>query len=397
MKAIVIARVSTEEQKEAGNSLPGQTHRIEKYFERLNHEIIESFSIDESAYKDKRDDFDQVVAYVKKFVEKKKEKLLVGFDKVDRLTRNMFDERVSALYQMASLGQIELHFVSDAQVVKESGSATEKFQFGMSISLAKYFSDAISDNVKRSQEQKIRRGEYPTAAPFGYKNVGDEGKKRIVPHEYNSLVVKAMFDWYESNNFSMSEIVEKLKKEFRIEKSKSMVAKILNHKFYIGIMTWNGTEYPHQYEKLIEQRQFNKVQQIMHGRTAKTNLFKYAGKPAAYRGLFRCHDCGCAMTYDPKKRKLANGSYNEHAYYRCTNYHGVHDRIINVKESEIDEQLADLFRKLELPPKKLEAVTNTLRESHKNKNDFYENRLDYINKEIARYNQRRRKAYEELQ
>ena len=53
MKAILIARVSTEEQKEAGNSLPAQEHQIEKYFKRNDHEIIRRFSSNESAYKSK--------------------------------------------------------------------------------------------------------------------------------------------------------------------------------------------------------------------------------------------------------------------------------------------------------------------------------------------------------
>lgn len=30
MKAVVLARVSTEKQKEAGNSLPAQVHRLEE-------------------------------------------------------------------------------------------------------------------------------------------------------------------------------------------------------------------------------------------------------------------------------------------------------------------------------------------------------------------------------
>lgn len=34
MKAIDVSRVSTEEQKEAGNSLPAQTERIRSYCER---------------------------------------------------------------------------------------------------------------------------------------------------------------------------------------------------------------------------------------------------------------------------------------------------------------------------------------------------------------------------
>ena len=38
-------------------------------------------------------------------------------------------------------------------------SAVEKFQFGMSLGLAKYYSDAIGDNVKRAFEKKRRNGE----------------------------------------------------------------------------------------------------------------------------------------------------------------------------------------------------------------------------------------------
>ncbi len=50
-------------------------------------------------------------------------------------------------------------------------SAAEKFQFNISLGLAKYYSDAISDNVKRATEQKLRKGEWPGKAPYGYKNV----------------------------------------------------------------------------------------------------------------------------------------------------------------------------------------------------------------------------------
>ena len=48
MKAIIIARVSTEEQREANNSLPAQIARLERYchikdfeaFSRLYHSIV---------------------------------------------------------------------------------------------------------------------------------------------------------------------------------------------------------------------------------------------------------------------------------------------------------------------------------------------------------------------
>lgn len=45
MKAIIIARVSTEEQKEAGNSLPAQIARLERYCQNKEFEIIRHFSL----------------------------------------------------------------------------------------------------------------------------------------------------------------------------------------------------------------------------------------------------------------------------------------------------------------------------------------------------------------
>ncbi len=54
------------------------------------------------------------------------------------------------LYEKALNDEIELHFVSDGQVINSKISAVEKFQFGISLGLAKYYSDAISDNVKRA-------------------------------------------------------------------------------------------------------------------------------------------------------------------------------------------------------------------------------------------------------
>ncbi|MDO8601083.1 MAG: recombinase family protein [bacterium] len=42
MKTIIIARVSTEEQKEAGNSLPAQIVRLEKYCQNKDFQIIKN-------------------------------------------------------------------------------------------------------------------------------------------------------------------------------------------------------------------------------------------------------------------------------------------------------------------------------------------------------------------
>lgn len=35
---------------------------------------------------------------------------------------------------------------------------------------SKYYVDSLSENTKRGLRQKVRRGEYPSNAPFGYYN-----------------------------------------------------------------------------------------------------------------------------------------------------------------------------------------------------------------------------------
>lgn len=123
MKAVIIARVSTEEQKDAGNSLPAQIVRLETYCERKGFEVIKKFSFDESAYKNNREEFDSILDYIIGL----KETVAVCFDKVDRLSRNVFDMRVATLYEKALKDEVELHFPSDGQVINSKISAVEKF------------------------------------------------------------------------------------------------------------------------------------------------------------------------------------------------------------------------------------------------------------------------------
>lgn len=155
MKAILIARVSTEEQRDAGNSLPAQVIRLENYCRNRGFDILKICSFDESAYTNQRNEFDAII----NFVLAQNERVAVCCDKVDRLSRNIFDKRISLLYAKALKDEIELHFVSDGQIITSRISAVEKFQFGISLGLAKYYSDAISDNVKRALEQKLRKRE----------------------------------------------------------------------------------------------------------------------------------------------------------------------------------------------------------------------------------------------
>lgn len=363
MKAILIARVSTEEQKEAGLSLPSQVARLERYCHSKDFEIIKTFCFDESAYTDNREEFDQIV----RLVIEQPEKIAVCCDKVDRLSRNMFDKRVSMLYERALADKIELHFVSDGQVITSRISAVEKFQFGISLGLAKYYSDAISDNVKRANEQKRRNGEWTGRAPYGYKNIRlPNGKKDIIIEELAAAIIKKTFELYASGAYSMELLCKKINKEYGLRWSKGYLDLVLKNPFYHGVMIAKGTQYPHRYPPIITKTTFDQVPFVKTSFNKKR--FKYAGKPYIYRGLLRCAQCGLAIT--PEKHK-------GHIYYHCTQYNGKHGGKW-LREEDITAQLARVFQRVRIPSDIIEKITTTLNETHQQKVEFHTKHFDEL-------------------
>lgn len=348
MKAINVSRVSTEEQKEAGNSLPAQIERIDNYCRKKSFETIKSFSFDESAYKDKRDEFDKLLEYVQEV--SKKEKIAVCFDKVDRLSRSVFDKRVGTLYELALADKIELHFVSDGQVINNQMSAVEKFQFGMSLGLAKYYSDAIGDNVRRAFEQKRRNGEWTGPVRIGYLNVSLDSQKRlrkdIIIDPERGHIVQKMFELYATGNHSLETIrIEVTKLGLRSLKgftlSKSCIENLLKDSFYCGIaMSKKYGKYAHNYPRLITKELFDKCQEIRLKR--KNTPYKVHSKDFIFKGLIKCQNCGCSVS--PEIKTKASGK--TFTYYSCTNGKHVCKRVY-VPENDLLKPIYEVLERFE--------------------------------------------------
>ena len=370
MKAIIIARVSTEEQREAGNSLPAQTARLEKYCQNKGFEIMRSCSFDESAYKIQRDTFDSIIDYILA----QKEKIAVCFDKVDRLTRNAFDKRIRVLLEKALRDELEIHFVSDNQIINSQQSATEKFRSNINFGLAQYYSDSISDSVRRAQEQKLRKGEWLSKAPFGYKNIrleNDNGD--IIVNEHNAYIAKKIFELYATGAYSMALLCKKIKVDYGVVWPKSHMGKFLKNPFYHGTMIVKRKSYPHRYKPIISKMLFDQVQQVIAG--FKKKPFKYAGLPFVYRGLIRCEDCGLSIS--PERHK-------KYAYYKCTEYRGKHGGKHGAKwmrEEDITKQLGHVFKSLQMPKDILDQIVDTLATTHEQKISFHNSQFDKLTKE----------------
>jgi len=395
MKAVILARVSTEEQKDAGNSLPAQIRRIEDYCKRKDFKIDETFSFDESAYKVKRDEFDKLLEYVQKTA--KKEKIVACFDKVDRLSRNVFDQRVSALFDMAISGKIELHFVSDNQVINDQMSATENFRFSINLGLAKYFSDAIGDSVKRAFEQKRKKGEWIGGIPFGYQNVSlDEHKrlrKDIIPHPEMKYIVVEFFEKYSTGNYSCRKLADAMvKRKIKTANGKplyqSVIHNILKNTFYYGTAYSKKYDeyYEHKYQPLITKKLFLKVQDELEKKN--NNPIKTTGrKEFIFGGLLKCAICGCSMSAELKKGK--------YIYYSCTNAKKICKKEW-VREEVLLKPVKRFLGQIRLDDEQIAQLVNYLKKNHENQTLYHKKKVSEINRKYDELQNRISRSYDLL-
>lgn len=380
MEAIILARVSTEEQREAGNSLPAQLSRMQRYSNEKQLKIKKEFNFDESAWKTERVEFRKIIELLKSA----KQPTALVCDKIDRLIRN-FTSDLAELEELRKDGKLELHFPSDNIILHKNSPASDLFRFHIGVGLASYYSNAISDNVKRAYENKIKKGEWIGWAPVGYLNIKDEkGNKDIVVDHVRSHYVIRMFELYASGNYSMRKIKEEMERtglKSKTDSPKPLTISMINHTltnpFYYGMMRVKGELYHHKYPTLITKMLFDKAQSVSAGWHKKP--FKYAAKPFVFRGLIKCAECGCTITPETSKG---------HIYYSCTNYHKVHIKKDYVKEEDLLKPIYELLDSLKLEDGQIKDLVEDLKQFHKAENRFFTNSMQELRKEYDLYERR---------
>jgi len=293
MKAILIARVSDIEQRKA---LPAQKLRLIKYAEDKVMEY-EYYEFDESAFREDRTKFSELVDHIKS----QDGICYVVFDKIDRLTRDSSQEEVKLLQALVRLGKIELHFPHDSLCIDKNSSAADWFRLGIGMALAKYYSDSISDNVKRRFEQMLNDGIWVHRAPIGYKNVRlDEKHTDIVIDALRAPYVIKAFE-LRSTGMPYEVIAKKLADDGFISNSsqprkvgKAFLEKIINNTFYYGVMVHSGKSYPHKYEPLISRELFEQCKVVKSQR--KHDMTKHDSGWFTFKKIVKCGKCGRAVS-----------------------------------------------------------------------------------------------------
>ena len=386
MKAVILARVSTEEQKEAGNSLPAQQHRLWTYIERKPELVHDKeYVFDESAYKEHRKELDNVIDYLVS----QKEVVALCCDKVDRLTRD-FLVGLPRLEKLRRDGKIELHFPSDNLILHKDSPATDLFHFNIAVSLAQYYSNSISDNVKRSYEKMRREGVWVSQAPFGYKRDTDIEKKTttIIPDPERAHIVSRMFELYATGNYSLEKLLQEALKMGLESKGgkkppRSCIEKMLKNSFYYGVAVSDKcAPYPHNYTRLTTFELFERCKEIREGKNH--NRPKFLSKDFIFKGLLRCPHCDCLLS--PEMHKKPSGLI--FVYYACTNAKGTCKRTY-VSEKTLLKPIYDIFERFEkLTNEDKEYLVKKLRQNTEAEIVFHRAQMNRISTEMERLEQK---------
>ena len=382
MKAFLIARVSDPSQRSA---LPAQVLRLEEYSNRLELDS-ELHSFDETAYKDDRRKFQEIVDEIMAC----ETKCIVVFDKIDRFTRDSSSETVRIFKEKAKAGALELHFPSDGLILNENSPACDMARFGMGTVFGEYYSGAIRDNVKRKIEQKLHDGEWPGRAPIGYLNVAIDKKKDIIPDPERRGYIEKIFQ-LRSKGVSLRAIAKVMKEDGLVSSTKSrrplnsgQIDAILKNPFYHGTMNYDGDHYAHRYEPLISKSLFDVVQRINDARAFSKNK-TITRETFTFNGILKCAHCGCSISSYKKKG---------HTYMRCTKARGECPQI-HITESEIMPQVTKVLGQLHFGADIVNKVVDTLKEERDNNQLYYKNAIEQMRKKSGELEKRKSVLYED--
>ena len=311
--AYLYVRVSTDEQKRKGYSLPEQEDRLLRYCEQNNIEVRGIFREDYSAKNFTRPEWQKLLTVLKSRKRKDQENIL--FIKWDRFSRN-----IEFAYQMIGvLRGINVQAMAIDQPID--------FKIPEStVMLAVYLAVPESENTRRAlntltgMRRARKAGRCVSTAPKGYQNLSHpDGRKFIAPKQPEASLMQWVFTELATGNYN-AEQVRKMAYSKGLKCERNNFWKIIRNPIYCGIIVVPPYEEEEiqfvkgQHEPIISEALFYEVQDVLNGnkRIAATKFVSTEMLPL--RGFLECPDCHRMLTGSASRGR--HGNYFH--YYHCT-------------------------------------------------------------------------------
>lgn len=367
-----------------GQSIPAQLRRLREYAVKKNLTIEHTFQITESSTKQTRKEFEKIITLIKK----SKHPLVLVADTVDRVQRSFKESAV--LDDLRRDGKVEIHFFRENLTIKKDSNSSDILRWDMGVMFAKSYVLQLSDNVKRSKEECLKKGICLGLAPLGYIHTIDaKGDKTVVPDPERRFFITQMFELFATGNYSLESLSKKLNEMgLRTRKgrkvAKSQVESMLKNSFYYGLMKTAKGDFEHVYERLTTETLFNQVQSVFASYHKKP--FKPVTTPFILKGMITCSNCGCLITPEIKKK--------QYIYYSCSNAKGICKRVY-VREEVLMDTIQSYFGKIQLPQETIDEITEYLRSIYSAESEYHKQQMTSLRKEQDRIQTRISRMYDD--
>lgn len=311
--AYLYVRVSTDEQKRKGYSLPEQEDRLLRHCEQNNIEVKGIYREDYSAKNFNRPEWQKLLTILKN--RKKKDQENVLFIKWDRFSRN-----IEFAYQMIGiLRNINVQAMAIDQPID--------FKIPEStVMLAVYLAVPESENTRRAlntltgMRRARKAGRCVSTAPKGYQNLSHpDGRKYIAPKQPEAGLMQWVFNELATGNYN-GEQVRKMAYSKGLKCERNNFWKIIRNPIYCGTIVVPPYEEEEiqfvkgQHEPIITEALFYEVQDVLNGNKRKTVTTFVSKEMLPLRGFLECPDCHRMLTGSASRGR--HGNYFH--YYHCT-------------------------------------------------------------------------------
>ena len=294
-------RVSSQNQADDGASLGAQKDANISYAKENGWDIVKDFEEVQSAAKQGRKQFTLML----KEINKRKDIKGIIFHDVDRSARSISDW--AKVKELSNQG-LHICFSRDKSDLSTRGNSLTNT---IKAVIAEDFIANLSQETKKGMHRKAELG----YSVFGHVVVGyikkEGGEKGIrIPDPIMAPLIKKCFELYATDKYTLKELSDEMyKRGLTTHNGKKLeftkISKILNDKYYIGIIKAVGKTFSGKHQAIISVKLFNQVQSCLQKRyTVKTRKNKYI-----FSHLFTCGLCGQPIRSTTAKHK--------YLYYRC--------------------------------------------------------------------------------
>jgi site-specific DNA recombinase len=305
-RAVIYLRVSTAEQAHGadsteGYSIPAQREACTRKAHDLGAEVIAEFTDrGESARSAARPELQRMLALLAEH----KDLDYVIVHKVDRLARNRADD---VQIQLA-IERAGARLVSVSESVDDTPSG--RLVRNIMADLAEFYSANLASEILKGSTQKARLGGTPFKTPLGYVNVryfDDSGRevRTVRVDEERAPFVPRAFRLFATGEYSLKRLHDLLTAEGMTTRPSSnrparpltlsKFAELLRNRYYLGVVSYRGVEYPGKHPALVEPELFERVQMILEDRDQ--HVLKPRRHHHYLRGLLSCGRCGSRLQY----------------------------------------------------------------------------------------------------